>query len=105
MFSGGDYEEVARWLANFATAHAKRENVRSEVEIGTAGEREGRSYGVRVRLGGAKAPAAGEAPVELSFAEVATSRGSLAWCDALAARVRALVRGLAPAGAPGRRSA
>jgi hypothetical protein len=104
MFSGGDYEEVTRWLANFATAHAKRENVRAEVEIDTAGPREGTSYGIHARIGAAVAPAPGEPPVELSFAEVATGRGSLAWCDALAARVRALVRGLA-SGEPERRSA
>ena len=33
MFSGGDYEEVARWLANFVTSHAKRESPRVEAIV------------------------------------------------------------------------
>ena len=47
MFSGGSYEEVARWVGNFLTSHAKRENPRAEVVIGAG---EGRSYAARVRL-------------------------------------------------------
>ena len=27
MFSGGDYDEVARWVWNFAESHAKRDEV------------------------------------------------------------------------------
>jgi hypothetical protein len=37
-------------------------------------------------------PPAGEPPMELSFGEVAQNRGQLAWCAALAQRVRALAR-------------
>jgi hypothetical protein len=92
MFSGGDYEEVARWLRNFVTAHAKRERLRAEGLVTTAGEREGESYGVRLRLGEVLYPPIGEAPIELSFDEVARNRGQLAWCAVLAERVRALVR-------------
>ena len=51
MFSGGDYEEVARWLHNFVRAHAKRENLRVEAVVETEGPRGGQSYGVRLRLG------------------------------------------------------
>ncbi len=38
MFSGGDYGEVARWLGNFVTSHAKRENLRVEAVVETVGE-------------------------------------------------------------------
>ena len=31
MFSGGSYEDVARWLRNFLVSHAKREDPRVEV--------------------------------------------------------------------------
>ena len=51
MFSGGDYEEVGRWLRNFVLAHAKRENLRVEAVVESEGPREGQSYGVRLRLG------------------------------------------------------
>ena len=97
MFGGGDYAEVARWLGNFVTSHAKRENLRVEAVLEAEGPRQGRSYGVRLRLGDALCPAADVASLELAFAEVASGRGSLIWCDALAARVRALARELAPA--------
>ena len=92
MFSGGDYEEVARWLRNFVVAHAKRENLRVEAVVDTEGAREGRSYGVRLRLGEELWPAPPEPPVELGFPEVSEQRGSLAWCSGLAERVRGLVR-------------
>ena len=65
MFSGGDYEEVARWLRNFVIAHAKRENLRVEAVVDTEGPREGQSYGLRLRLGEALRPAPPEPPVEL----------------------------------------
>ena len=94
MFSGGSYEEVARWLRNFLTSHAKRENVRAEVEFEAGDEREGASYVARVRLGEKVT-----APIELEFAEVARNRGSLEWCTDLAARVRKVVRDLASAAA------
>jgi hypothetical protein len=78
MFSGGEYEEVARWLRNFVVAHAKRENLRVEAVVETEGP-----------------PA-----VELDFPEVAQNRGSLAWCNGLAGRVRALAREFAAGSGP-----
>ena len=94
MFSGGDYDEVARWLRNFVAAHAKRENLRAEPVVDTEGPREGQSFGVRLRIGAGLAPAPPAPPLELGFPEVAQNRGSLAWCAGLAARVRALAREL-----------
>jgi len=85
MFSGGDYHEVARWLENFATSHAKRENLSAECALDTEGAREEKSYGLRVRVGERLSP-----EIELAFDEVASRRGSLAWCQALAERVRGL---------------
>jgi hypothetical protein len=102
MFSGGSYEEVARWLENFVTSHAKRENVRVEALVDAEGPREGESYGVRLRLGEVLYP---EPPLELSFREVAAKRGELAWCATLAGRVRALVRELPQTVASSSRSA
>ena len=97
MFSGGDYEEVRRWLGNFVASHAKRENLRVEAGIEAEGRREGESYGVRLRLGDAQRPASAEPPLELAYREVAERRGELAWCAALADRVRALARELSRA--------
>ena len=94
MFSGGTYDEVARWLWNFLAAHAKRENVRAEVELEAGEEREGKSYAARVRLGQKLA-----ARMEFEFAEVARNRGTLEWCATLAARVREVVRDLGAADA------
>ena len=94
MFSGGTYDEVARWLWNFLTSHAKRENLRAEVEVEAGEEREGKSYAARVRVGEKLA-----APIEFEFAEVAEHRGSLEWCTRLAARVREVVRDLGAAAA------
>ena len=94
VFFGGTYDEVARWLWNFLTAHAKRENVRAEVELESGEEREGKSYAARVRLGERISP-----PVEFEFGEVASHRGSLEWCATLAARVRGVVRDLGAAAA------
>jgi hypothetical protein len=105
MFSGGDYEEVARWLRNFVVAHAKRENLRVEAVVDTEGAREGRSYGVRLRLGEDLRPAPPEPPVELGFPEVSEQRGSLAWCSGLAERVQSLARELSAAGPGPLRSA
>jgi hypothetical protein len=93
-FSGGDYGEVARWLANFAASHAKRESPRIEAAVDAEGEREGRSYGVRLRLGERWLPPLGEPPLELPHPEVAQNRGRLAWCADLSGRVRALARRL-----------
>jgi hypothetical protein len=95
MFSGGTYEEVGRWLANFLTSHAKRENLRAEVSLDAGDERDGRSYGVRLRVGRRLGPV-----IEFDYREVAENRGVLAWCRSLAERTRAQVRELArPAGA------
>jgi hypothetical protein len=103
MFSGGDYQEVARWLRNFVASHAKRENLRVEAVVEAEGPREGRSYGVRLRLGEGLRPAPPAPALELGFPEVAGNRGSLAWCSDLASRVRTLARelpGAAPAPLP-----
>ncbi len=94
MFSGGTYDEVARWLKNFLTSHAKRENVQAEVELDSGEKREGKSYAARVRVGARVAP-----PIELQFADVALNRGSLNWCATLASRVRKVVRDLGAAAA------
>jgi hypothetical protein len=87
MFSGGDYDEVARWLWNFLTSHAKREDPRIEVTVDSEGDREGQSYAATMALGERVT-----APVEFAFHDVADNRGSLAWCSALAERTRALAR-------------
>jgi hypothetical protein len=86
MFSGGDYREVARWLENFATSHAKREDLRAECALDTEGGREGTSYGLRVRIGDRLS-----SEIALGFDDVAAGRGSMAWCQSLADRVRGLV--------------
>jgi hypothetical protein len=89
MFSGGTYDEVARWLRNFLTSHAKRVNPRVEVVLDAGDAREGKSYGARLRVGTRVSPV-----VELDFHEVAEGRGSLAWCAELAERTQALAREL-----------
>ena len=92
MFSGGTYDDVARWLGNFLTSHAKRENLRAEVELEAGDEREGKSYGARFRLAERVTPLA-----EFDYAEVARNRGTLEWCATLAARARSIVRDLTAA--------
>jgi hypothetical protein len=92
MFSGGSYEDVGRWLANFLTSHAKRENLRAEVLLDAGDEREGRAYGVRFRVRRRLS-----AVVELDYRDVADNRGTLSWCRALAERTRAHVRELGTA--------
>jgi hypothetical protein len=87
MFSGGDYHEVARWLENFATSHAKREDLHAECALDADGPREGSSYGLRVRVGDRLS-----SEIVLGFDDVAARRGSMAWCQSLADRVRGLVR-------------
>ena len=94
MFSGGDFREVERWLLNFLTSHAKRESPRIEAEIETDDEDQTR-YVVRLSLGERWGPR-----VELEFETVAENRGSLAWCNALAARVRGWARDLVAASPP-----
>jgi hypothetical protein len=88
VFSGGSYHEVGRWLWNFLTAHAKRVDPRLEVELEEGDEREGRSFGARLRFGRLVSPV-----MEFDYREVADNRGSLAWCSALAERTRELARG------------
>ena len=100
MFSGGDYDEVARWLWNLAESHAKRENLRAEVMLDREGPREGKDYGLRVRLEGRLSP-----EIELPYVEVRDRRGGLAWCQAFADRIRGLVRDIAPPAAAPPRSA
>jgi len=85
MFSGGDYHEVARWLWNFLTSHAKRENPRVEVLLDAEGDREGKTYGARLEFDGRVTPT-----VEFDFKEVADNRGRLVWCRDLAERTRRL---------------
>jgi len=87
MFSGGDYQEVARWLENFINSHAKHEDPRAECVFDAAGPREGVSYGVGVRLGERLS-----SQIVLDFADVAANRGRLAWCQQLAERARGLAR-------------
>src|ERR1700694_3683992 len=87
MFSGGDYHEVARWLENFATSHAKREALRAGGALNTEGAQEGASYSLRVRVGDRLS-----SEIALGFDGVAAGRGSMAWCQSLADRVRGLVR-------------
>jgi len=89
VFSGGTYPEVARWLWNFLTAHAKRVDPRFEVEVDAEDEREGKSYGARLSFLRRLGPI-----IELEFREVADNRGSLAWCSALAERTKAAAREL-----------
>ena len=83
-----DYHETGTWLAGFLRSHAKRESPRIEVILESAGAREGRSYGVRLSLGGRLHPAPGSQPIELDFGEVATGRTRFAWCAALGERIR-----------------
>lgn len=96
MFSGGSYEEVARWLRNFLTSHAKREHPRVEIALDGGEAFEGRAYRARLRLGDRVSE-----PLELEYTDVADHRGSLAWCAALAARTRALARDLLAARSAG----
>lgn len=98
----GDYHETARWLGGFVRSHAKRESSRIEVVVDDTGPREGHSFGTRLILGGRLEPPAGEPPIELAFDEVAEGRSQLAWCAALAARIRGRARHLADAVKPTR---
>jgi hypothetical protein len=100
MFSGGSYEEVERWLLMFANSHAKREHPRIEAQVDAGDEREGKSYGLRLALDGRMSEL-----VEFEFKTVADHRGELAWCSALARRLREQARALAsltPTDAPAR---
>ena len=105
MFSGGEYEEVRRWLWNFVISHAKRENLSVECVVEDGRPREGKSYGVRLQVGERLLPPATEPAMELTYPDVAQNRGSIAWCSALAARVRTLARQLSDADRASRKSA
>ncbi len=87
MFAGGSYEEVGRWLLGFLNSHAKRESPRVEGIVEAGGERAGKSFGVRLRLGERHQPPLEQPAIELSFDDVSAGKGSLAWCQALAQRV------------------
>ena len=87
MFSGGDYDEVARWLWNFLTSHAKREDPRIEVTVDHGGDREATSYAASLALGDRVTT-----PMEFIYRDVAENRGNLDWCRSLADRTRALAR-------------
>ena len=90
MFSGGSYDEVERWLRMFVNSHAKREQARIEAVVDADDEREGKSYGVRLSLDGRTTDV-----MDLDYKNVADHRGALAWCAALAERVREQARMLA----------
>jgi hypothetical protein len=96
VFSGGSYDEVARWLRNFLASHAKREHPRVEVVFEGDDALEGHAYRARLRLGDRLSE-----PMEFDYTEVADHRGALAWCAAQAARTRAVARGLLGAGSAG----
>lgn len=83
MFSGGSYDEVARWLKMFLNSHAKREHPRIEAVLEEDGAHEGVSYAARLQFGERTGPL-----MEFDFKDVAAHRGELAWCAELAQRVR-----------------
>lgn len=94
---GGDltpYEELGRWLREFANMHAKKESPRVEALVEMEGEREGTSYGLRLRHGTHFAPPLGEAPMEFQMAEVAANHRAFAWCAQQANVLREVARGL-----------
>jgi hypothetical protein len=97
-FAGGSYEEVARWLENFLTSHAKREDPRVEIVLDAGDERQSRLYGARLRLGELLSPV-----WELDYKEVADNRGSLAWTRGMAEQTRSRSRALIRMGAAGPR--
>jgi hypothetical protein len=89
MFSGGSYDEVARWLKMFLNSHAKREHPRVEAVLEHDEAREGVSYAARLELGERRSPV-----MEFDYKDVADHRGELAWCASLAQRVRREAKGL-----------
>ena len=82
MFSGGSYDEVARWVKMFLNSHAKREHPRIEAEL-DEDTGEGVAYTVRLHLDERTSP-----PLHFDYKDVAAHRGELAWCAELARRVR-----------------
>jgi hypothetical protein len=99
VFSGGDYQEVARWLQLFATSHAQRESPRVEAVV-EEDDAHRAAYRVRVILGDRSSPV-----LEVDAAEAAGNRGGLAWCHRLASRIRGLARALLDRGDAGNRAA
>jgi len=89
MFSGGSYDDVKRWLRMFLNSHAKREDPRIEAVLEDDEAREGRFYAAWLRLGSQTSPL-----MEFEYDVVAQRRGELAWCAALAQRVREQARQL-----------
>ena len=83
MFSGGSYDEVARWLKMFLNSHAKREHPRIEAVLEDDEARENVSYAARLVLGDRTSPL-----MEFDYKTVAAHRGELAWCTDLARSVR-----------------
>jgi hypothetical protein len=89
VFSGGSYDEVARWLRVFLTSHAKREHPRVEVVLNEDDALQGRAYRAWLRLGDRVSGV-----IDLDYKDVADHRGELVWCTTLAERTRAVVRDL-----------
>ena len=96
MFSGGSYDEVARWLKMFLNSHAKREDPRIEAVLDDDEARENVSYAARLVLGDRTSPV-----MEFDYKTVAAHRGELAWCLDLARRVRREARALLAGSASG----
>ena len=94
MFAGGSYEEVGRWLLGFVNSHAKRESPRVVGIVEAGDERAGKTFGVRLRLGEECEPPIEQPAIQLSFEEVSSGKGSLAWCQSQGARVRRWARRL-----------
>ena len=72
MFSGGSYDDVSRWLGNFLTVHAKREDPRMEVVLDTGGDLEGQAYRARARFGERFSE-----PMTFEYHKVADNHGTL----------------------------
>jgi len=98
MFSGGSYDDVARWLRMFLNSHAKREDPRVEAELDTEGERDGVSYGARLRFEDRTTDVR-----QFDYKDVAANRGRLDWCATLAEQVREQARRLLAAADVARR--
>jgi hypothetical protein len=96
VFSGGSYDEVARWLKMFLNSHAKREHPRIEAVLDEDEGRENVSYAARLVLGDRTTPV-----MEFDYKTVAAHRGELAWCMDLARRVRREARALLAGSASG----
>ena len=96
MFSGGSYDEVARWLKMFLNSHAKREQPRVEALLEDDEARENVSYAARLVLGDRTSPV-----MEFDYKIVAAHRGEFAWCTDLAQRVRREARLLLAGSASG----